>query len=70
VLHLAREELVDVSFDMLEPVVQADLDDDRRFYPTLQKLFEGHLLELRRRKHDDVKQSAPLDSLAAADAYN
>ena len=55
---------------MLEPVVQADLDGDRRLYPTLQELFEGYLLELGRRKHDDVEQSAPLDSLATAAAYN
>ena len=69
-LHLAREELADVSFEMFEPVVQADLDDDRRLYPTLQELFEGYLLELGRRKHHDVEQSAPLDSLATAAAYN
>ena len=55
---------------MFEPVVQADLYDDRRFYPTLQELFEGYFLELGRRKHNDVEQSAPLDSLAAVDAYN
>ena len=54
-MHIAREELVDVSFDMFEPVVQADLDDDRRLYPTLQELFKGYLLELGRRKHDDVE---------------
>ena len=54
-LHIAREELVDVSFDMFEPVVQADLDDDRRLYPTLQELFKGYLLEMGRRKHDDVE---------------
>ena len=70
VWHVAREELADVSVEMFEPVVQADLDDDRRFYPALQELFEGYLLELGRRKHDDVEQSAPLDSLVAADAYN
>jgi len=54
-LHIAREELVDVSFDMFEPVVQADLDDDRRLYLTLQELFKGYLLELGRRKHHDVE---------------
>ena len=55
---------------MFKPVVQADLDDDRRLYPTLQELFEDYLLELGRRKHNDVEQSAPLDSLATAAAYN
>jgi hypothetical protein len=68
--HLARKEFTDVSADMFESVVQADFDDDWRFYPALQELFEGYLLELGRRKHDDVEQSAPLDSLAAAAAYN
>ena|SRR5689334_9503317 len=70
VWHIARDELVDVSFEMFEPIVQANLDDDRWLYPTLQELFQGYLLELDRRKHDDVEQSAPLDSLATAAAYN
>jgi hypothetical protein len=70
VWHIAHEELIDVSVDMFEPVVQADLDDDRRLYRIMQELLEGYLLELDRRKHDDVEKSAPLDGLATTAAYN
>jgi hypothetical protein len=38
VCNIARAELIDVSIDMFEPIVQANLNDDRRFYPNAPNL--------------------------------